>query len=254
MCTLALAFQVDRRWPVLVAANRDEHLVRPSEGWGVRDLRPAGDEGGARARAAMPLDLQAGGTWIGVSARGVFAGVTNHYVRFDGFPDPSRRSRGELVPLALAAGSAGEAARRLRPLDATRWNPFHLLVADAQGAVLWWYDGEEQGLEVLQPGLHVITESDREGRGARAAWLRARWPADPSLPQLRELLVHHGAPPPAGDGTCIHGDPVYGTRSSAILRLATDLAASELYVAEARPCTAPHEDRSQLLVALARGA
>ncbi len=251
MCTLALGLHLDRRWPVLVAANRDEHLDRPSEGWALRVLRE-GQPGSVRA--AMPLDRQAGGTWIGVSARGVFAGVTNHYVRFDGYPDPSRRSRGELVPLALTAGSAAEAAQALRPLDAARWNPFHLLVADARGAILWWYDGEEQGLEELGPGLHVVTESDREGRGARAEWLRARWPADPSLPRLRELLTHHGAPPPGGPATCIHGDPLYGTRSSAILRLAPDLGASELYVAESRPCTAPHENRSELLVALSSRA
>lgn len=253
MCTLALGLQLDRRWPVVVAANRDEHLDRQSEGWALRVLRPPGDERPRKAIAA-PVDARAGGTWIGVSAHGVFAGVTNHYVRFDGLPDPSRRSRGELVPLALAAGSAAEAAELLRPLDAAEWNPFHLVVADGIGAVLWWYDGEEQGLEPLAPGLHVITETDREGRGARAERLRARWPADPSLPRLRELLVHHGAPPPAGPATCIHGDPICGTRSSAILRLAPDLAASDLYVAEARPCTAPHEDRSDLLGALARQA
>ncbi len=54
--------------------------------------------------------------------------------------------------------------------------------------------------------------------------------------------------------TCIHMDPVYGTRSSAVLRLAADLAASELYAADGRPCTAPLEDRSDLLAALARTA
>jgi uncharacterized protein with NRDE domain len=246
VCTLALAFQLDRRWPVLVAANRDEHLDRPSQGWALR--------GSGAERSVTPLDLQAGGTWIGISAAGTFAGVTNHYVRFDGFPDPTRRSRGELVPLALGAGSASRAAQALRPIDAARWNPFHLLVADARDAFLWWYDGVEQGLELLGPGLHVVTESDREGRGARAGWLRARWPSDPSLERLRELLVHHGPPPPAGPATCIHGDPVYGTRSSAILRLAPDLGASELYVAEARPCTAPHEDRSELLVELGKAS
>jgi hypothetical protein len=49
-------------------------------------------------------------------------------------------------------------------------------------------------------------------------------------------------------------DPLYGTRSSAILRLAPELAASELYTTETRPCLAPHEDRSALLQALARAA
>ncbi len=248
MCTLALGFQLDPRWPVVVAANRDEQLARPSEGWAVRVLRPG------EAHAAAPLDQRAGGTWIAVSARGVFAGVTNHYARYDGGPDPTRRSRGELVPLALSAGSAAEAGEALRTLDAARWNPFHLVVADARSAMLWWYDGEEQGLEALEPGLHVVTEGDRGGRGARGDWLRARWPAEPTLPRLRELLIHHGDPPPGGDATCIHGDPVYGTRSSAIVRLSPDLATSELYVAEGRPCVSPHEDRSELLVTLRVGA
>ncbi len=290
MCTLVLGFQLDRRWPVVVAANRDEHLERPSEGWALRGgeepLRSsesvferrsgfagserAGGTGGASgppSKIAAPLDLQAGGTWMGVSGRGVFAGVTNHFVRLGWAPDPARRSRGELVPLALSAPDAAAAAEQLAPLDAAAWNPFHLVVADAAAAFLWWYDGEEQGLAPLDPGLHVVTERDREGRGARAERIRARWPADPSLPRLRELLVHHGDSGDGsggmdallrtldrGDATCIHGDPIYGTRSSAILRLAPDLAASELFAAESRPCTAPHEDRSELLVALARPA
>lgn len=265
MCTLVLGFQLDRRWPIVVAANRDEQLDRPSEAWALRGPSPAGARI-AWPPCAAPLDLQAGGTWMGVSAGGVFAGVTNHFVRLGWRPDPARRSRGELVPLALAAGSAAAAARALGALDAAAWNPFHLAVADAAAAFLWWYDGEEQGLTPLAPGLHVVTERDREGRGPRAERVRARWPAEPSLPRLRELLVHHGADDgrggldalhralDRGDATCIHGDPAYGTRSSAILRLAPDLAASELFAAEAHPCTTPHEDRSELLVSLARRA
>jgi uncharacterized protein with NRDE domain len=246
MCTLIVGLQLDRRWPVLVAANRDERLGRPSEGWALRG-------GSGELRRATPLDLEAGGTWVGVSERGLFAGVTNLALRPGDARDPTRRSRGELVPLALAHAGAAEAAEAVRTLDASRWNPFHLVVADAAQAYLWWYDGEDQGLERLEAGLHVVTERDREGRGARAERVRARWPADPSLARLREVLVEHGGTGAAGaTATCIHGDPVYGTRSSAILRLAGDLSASELFVAEGRPCTTPHEDRSDLLVALAR--
>lgn len=265
MCTLVLGFQLDRRWPVVVVANRDEQLDRPSEGWALRGLGSARTDRVPWPACAAPLDVQAGGTWMGVSARGVFAGVTNHFVRLGWKPDPTRRSRGDLVPLALAAASATAAAERLAALDAAQWNPFHLAVADAAAAFVWWYDGEDQGLTPLEPGLHVVTERDREGRGPRAERIRARWPAEPTLPRLRELLVHHGPEGgrgsgieelvrllDRGDATCIHGDPVYGTRSSAILRLATDLAASELFAAEGRPCAAPHEDRSDLLLSLAR--
>jgi uncharacterized protein with NRDE domain len=264
MCTLVLGFQLDRRWPIVVAANRDEQLDRPSEGWALRGREHAAPGGTGWPACAAPRDLQAGGTWIGVSSSGVFAGVTNHFVRLGWKPDPTRRSRGDLVPLALAQASAAAAAEVLGASDAALWNPFHLVIADARAAFLWWYDGEEQGLAPLDPGLHVVTERDREGRGARAERIRARWPADPSLPRLRELLVHHGDGSGGGgidelvrvldrgDATCIHGDPVYGTRSSAILRLTPDLATGELYAAESHPCTAPHEDRSELLLALAR--
>jgi uncharacterized protein with NRDE domain len=240
MCTLVVGLGLDRRWPVLVAANRDERLGRPSEGWALRS-------GPGGLRYASPGDLLAGGTWMGVSDRGLFAAVTNYHAPFEWYPDPARRSRGELVPLALAAGDVEGAARALAAQEAARWNPFHLVVADRGGGLLWWHDGEASGLERLGPGLHVVTESNRDGRGPRAERVRARWPTDPSPQRLREALTLHD---PAG--TCIHGDPHYGTRSSAILRLAGELAASELFVTDARPCLSPHEDRSALLAALGR--
>ncbi|HEX9052962.1 MAG TPA: NRDE family protein [Anaeromyxobacter sp.] len=245
MCTLAVAFQLDRRWPVLVAANRDERMGRAAEGWALR----AGPGG---TRHAAPRDALAGGTWMGVSAAGVFAGLTNYHAPLEWYPDPDRRSRGEIVGLALAAPSAEAARAALATAPAERWNPFHLLVADARSAFLWWYDGERAGTRSLGPGLHVVTERSPDGSCPRGDLVRARWPVDPALPRLRELLTVHAPPPERA--TCIHADPVYGTRSSAILRLAPDLRTSELYVADGRPCVTPHEDRSDLLAALARTA
>jgi hypothetical protein len=75
---------------------------------------------------------------------------------------------------------------------------------------------------------------------------------DPSPARLRELLSIHGGA--AATATCIHAEPAYGTRSSAVLRLAADLASSELYAADGPPCTHPLEDRSALVVALAGSA
>lgn len=246
MCTLAVAFQQDRRWPVLVAANRDERVGRAAEGWALRAGR-----GGVRA--AWPRDLVGGGTWIGLSASGLFAALTNYHAPETWYPDPDRRSRGELVELALAAPDAEHAVAELARRPAEAWNPFHLVVADLRTAFLWWYDGVRSGLEPLAPGLHVITESDREGRGPRAELVRARWPLDGSVERLRDLLaVHTDAAPEPAAATCIHADPLYGTRSSTVLRLAPDLAASELFVAEARPCLGTLEDRSDLVAALAR--
>jgi uncharacterized protein with NRDE domain len=257
MCTLAVAFQADRRWPIVVAANRDERLARPSETWALRD--------GAPVRHAAPRDVEAGGTWIGVSARGVFAAVTNFHV---GRPaDRTKRSRGELVPRALAAPDAAAARAILAALDARAWNPFHLLVADAGQAFLWRFDGEAAALTALGPGLHVVTERSADGVDPRSEVVRARWPLDPAPRRLAELLAQHepegaqGRAPPAPErSVCAHPDPRYGTVSSAVLRLplpagaARPLEGAELFVADGAPCRTGFEDRSALLAALARAA
>lgn len=245
MCTLALAFHADRRWPLVVAANRDERLARASEDWALRT--PPG-----APRHAAPRDAVAGGTWIGVGAAGVFAGITNFHSSPGHLPDPSRRSRGELVARVLGQPSAVEARAACAGLEAALYNPFHLLVADAETAFLWWYDGEGSALEDLGPGLHVATERSPHGRDPRGEALRARWPVNPSPPRLREILSSHALPP--GPGICIHLGEVYGTRSSAVIRLAPDLRHSELYAADGPPCTTSLQDRSDLLVALSRPA
>ncbi|HYG69449.1 MAG TPA: NRDE family protein [Anaeromyxobacteraceae bacterium] len=248
MCTLAVAFQADRRFPLVVAANRDERLGRPSEGWALRTL-PGG------ALWIGPKDLEAGGTWAGLSGHGVFAGVTNH--RTGEAPDRALRSRGELVALALAHATAAEARVALAAAAADRFNPFHLLVADAESAFTWWWDGARAGIDVLGPGLHVVTENAADERGPRGELVRARWPIDSAPARLRELLTIHSPRPedPAlGTATCLHLDPSYGTRSSFLLRLTLRLDASELLTADGRPCTTPYEDRGELLTLLARAA
>ena len=69
---------------------------------------------------------------------------------------------------------------------------------------------------------------------------------------MREQLRRHALPP--GRGVWVHYGDVYGTRSSAVIRLAPALNHSELYAADGPPCTTPFEDRSDLLVALYRPA
>jgi hypothetical protein len=245
VCTLALAFHADRRWPLVVAANRDERLARPSEDWALR--QPPG-----APRHASPRDAVAGGTWIGVGASGVFAGITNFHASPGHPPDPSRRSRGEIVSRMLGQPSAVAARALCAATDPALHNPFHLLVADAATAFLWWHDGDGSSLEDLGPGLHVATERSPHGRDRRGEALRARWPVDPSPERLRALLGSHELPP--GPGVCIHYGDLYGTRSSSILRIAPALHHSELLAADGPPCTTPFEDRSALLVSLSRPA
>ncbi|MEE8556561.1 MAG: NRDE family protein, partial [Myxococcota bacterium] len=93
MCTLIVLDRVVPRVPLVVASNRDEYLSRPAAPPAL--VRAEGPEGIPRV---APQDLEAGGTWMGVNARGLFVGLTN---RPSTRRDRNRRSRGKLVMDAL---------------------------------------------------------------------------------------------------------------------------------------------------------
>jgi Transport and Golgi organisation 2 len=240
MCTLVLVVPPPGG-TLQVAANRDEFLVRPAttpepwaEGW------------------LAPRDLQAGGTWLGVNASGLFVGVTN---RAAGPRDPSRRSRGLLVTDALRAAEAATLHRRLAGLDPGTHNGFHLAYADGSFAGLTWSDGRTVRQETLAPGVHLLTEQSLGAGddGARRRLVEEAMPRSGvlGLEGWLELLSRHGAEPRAG--TCVHADAVgYGTRSAFVLHRAPSAQRSTCCWTEARPCTSPARDGSSLLRAVGR--
>jgi uncharacterized protein with NRDE domain len=236
VCTLILSYRQDPEWPVAVAANRDERLGRPA-------APPARVENGSVA-VLMPRDLEAGGTWIGLSARGGFAGLTN---RFGRAPDRGRRSRGELVPRALRAATARDAWRELRELRPADYNGFHLVVADGEAAFLIWSDGEAIRDEELRPGVHVVTERSLEAAPAslRHGWLEAEARRHGRLDDLAPLLVRHLEP--SIDGTCVHLPELgYGTRSSTLCGVGARGDLRFLH-ADGPPCRTAYQDLSGLL-------
>ena len=100
MCLIAIAWQARSDLPLIVAANRDEWRDRPAKPahwWPDRPELFAG------------RDLEAGGTWMGVTRGGRFAAVTN-------FRDPAdrrakARSRGTLWRYARAASPKAPSTR-----------------------------------------------------------------------------------------------------------------------------------------------
>src|ERR1700675_5042431 len=69
MCLVLVVWRVHSQYPCLVAANRDEFHARPTaraEWWPDRPQILAG------------RDLQAGGTWLGLTRTGRFAALTNY--------------------------------------------------------------------------------------------------------------------------------------------------------------------------------
>jgi hypothetical protein len=122
MCTLVLLRRPGHDWPLILAANRDEMLARP---WAA----PA-RHWPERPHVVAGRDLEANGTWLGLADKGIVAGVLNRPGALG--PAPGKASRGTLVLDALDHADAAEAARAIAGLDAARYRPFNLVIADAE--------------------------------------------------------------------------------------------------------------------------
>src|SRR5271154_3450813 len=90
MCLILIAWRSTAEFPCVIAANRDEFHARAAEAahWWTAELP-----------ILAGRDLQAGGTWLGMTRSGRFAALTN-------YRDPEQRrpntpSRGTLVTSIL---------------------------------------------------------------------------------------------------------------------------------------------------------
>lgn len=245
MCTLILLHRPAPGVRLVVAANRDEYLDRPACGPTIHDR-----DGLA---VLAPLDLRAGGTWLGLNAGGLFAALTN---RPNAAPNPSRRSRGLLVLDALAAADAEQAAEALAELPAAEYNPFNLVVADGERAYAAVYTDAPRVTE-LAPGPHVVGNADPDDRSvAKVDRLLgevervAAGPREDWLDGLAAVCRGHDASAPLGAACVHHGG--YGTRSSTLVRIDDDPTRSELHFADGPPCRTSYRDLTFLLHALPR--
>lgn len=207
MCLLIVLRGRFASHPVLVAGNRDERTDRKSS--------PPGLWVGTQRRVLSPRDREKGGTWLGIEAGGMFAGLTNVH----GVPVPDgAASRGELPHAALDAGSIDAGECVVRALVAThRFGGFQLVLADAARIRVLRHDG--RNLQAIEWGRDVLVVSNEHGpaelelRGLPEA-AKPRSTVESQLEALRPLLLDRG-----GDGAhpvLKHGAG-YGTVSSSLI-------------------------------------
>ena len=113
MCTLVMLRRPEARWPLMVAANRDELSTRPWQG----PARHWPD----RPEVVAGKDMTAGGSWLGVNDDGLFAAILNRPGTLG--PADGKRSRGELVLEALDHAEAKVAAEALADLNPEQLPP-----------------------------------------------------------------------------------------------------------------------------------
>ena len=238
MCLVLLVWRMHPLYPCLIAANRDEFHARPTaraEWWQDRPQILAG------------RDLEAGGTWLGLTRTGRFAALTN-------FRDPERPraeapgvgtpgvatpgvatpSRGRLVTSMLKSGATvADGLAYLRDVGA-KYQGFNLIFSD--GERLGIHESARGAGRELGPGIYGLSNHMLDTPWPKVLNAKSRLEAAllqmtdtaPLLALLRddrpapdELLPRTGMPLEWERllSSAFVRAPDYGTRCSTIIRI-----------------------------------
>ena len=141
MCLIVVGWRVHPDYPLVVAANRDEFYARPTA---IAARWPDVPQiiGG--------IDLEAGGTWLGITESGRFAAVTN--VREPNMAKAAS-SRGALTrDFLLADLPAGDYAAQI---EGNHYAGFNLLLSD--GESLLYCSNRDGEPRALPPGIYGLS-------------------------------------------------------------------------------------------------
>jgi uncharacterized protein with NRDE domain len=190
MCLAAFALHAHPRFPLVIAANRDEFFARaaaPMAWWADRPDILAG------------RDLSAGGTWFGLTRAGRLALLTN--VREPGRQTAGAPSRGALVVDWLDShDGAPNFAQRL----VGGYNGFNLVTADVSRNTWHWVSNRAPAPVALGAGIHTLSNAALDTpwpktMGLRAAMAEALEQAADADDLTERLFTALADPTPAPD-------------------------------------------------------
>lgn len=144
MCLLFFAYKCSPHNRLVVAANRDEFLDRPTSPVHLWD---------GPKKILAGRDLRGGGTWMGTSAEGKFAAITNY--RDPTEVSSSAPSRGELVSDFLLSDMTGLQYGEMVGAKGQKYNGFNLVFSDKEN--LYYYSNREGSLRTLEPGFYGLS-------------------------------------------------------------------------------------------------
>lgn len=144
MCLILLAWRSHPAYPFVIAANRDEFYARPTARAGFWPDAP---------HVLAGRDLQAGGTWLGITRTGRFAALTN-------YRDPASMmvhapSRGELVSRFLFEDESPESFTAGLVVAALQYNGFNLICRDGDSLCYFSNCGDQP--RRLGPGIYGLS-------------------------------------------------------------------------------------------------
>jgi uncharacterized protein with NRDE domain len=223
MCLVLVVWRMHPEYSCVVAANRDEFHARPAAPAGWWPDQP---------QILAGRDLEAGGSWLGVSRTGRFAALTN-------YRDPEQRrkdapSRGALVVSMLESGApVAECLTYLSGISAA-YNGFNVIFSD--GERLGIYESVRGCGRELGPGIyglsnHLLDTPWPKMQNAKSRLEAALLGLHDNAPVLELLRDDQPAPdlqlPQTGVSlewerllsSAFVRAPDYGTRCSTIIRI-----------------------------------
>ncbi|PLX67127.1 MAG: hypothetical protein C0603_10730 [Denitrovibrio sp.] len=169
MCLILFSYKTHPDYKLILAANRDEFYERPTRPAHFRDDRPdilAGE------------DIQANGTWMGITKAGRFAALTNYRAPADMVHN--RHSRGLLVYDFLKSDISPASYLSLFNETTTQYNGYNLIAGDID--TLYYYSNKTESCQKLDAGIYGLSN----------ALLDTSWPkVDIGKQKLTEITSEH---------------------------------------------------------------
>jgi uncharacterized protein with NRDE domain len=217
MCLISFSWQPDSDTPLVLTANRDEFHTRPAKPAQFWEEHP---------NMLAGQDLEAGGTWIGVTKQGRFAALTN--VRQLPPPYEGQISRGNLVKDFLTDNMSAKDYLADIHKKGRLYDGFNLIVGD-RNTCHYLSNRTNTGPRTLTAGLYGLSNAQLDTPWPKAKFAKSvlkQWMQDKKgelagLLNQRETYPKHQLPD-TGIGepweTLLSSpfiiSPQYGTRAS----------------------------------------
>ena len=174
MCIVAFAWHVLDDMPLCLISNRDEFYHRPSAVLHRWD----------NSSIIAGQDLQSGGTWLGVTASGRWAIVTNFRNGRD--KNQYSTSRGHLIQSFLESDLAPFRFAQQLEQQQQDYAGFNLFIGDREQAVYMSNRGEAP--QVLANGVYVVSNGLMSEDWEKTKHLRKRFTQE-FLPMLQQSTI-----------------------------------------------------------------
>jgi uncharacterized protein with NRDE domain len=176
MCLAAIAIGQSKRWPLIIASNRDEFFDRPA-------LPLMRWQSASGQTIVSGRDLKAGGSWFGLTPLGRVALLTNVREPQADAPKAALLSRGALVMDWLEGGM--DVSDFMTNTDSAAYAGFNMLVGNFQSNSWHWISNRQEpslaqkaangwAFKTLIPGIYGLSNAALDTPWPKTQALKAR--------------------------------------------------------------------------------